>query len=378
MKNFLFGPRMWVILLATLLVFGGLFAMQWYGSKMMNEAMDNRPRDTVTISATEAESVSWQSTVSAVGTLSPINGAALATEISGIVERIFFDNGESVSAGDVILELRTAPDRAELRALEAAAELARLESERARSLVDERNISRSELDRRATELDQALAQVSAQEARIEQKRLRAPFDGRLGIRRYNVGDYVVAGDTVIELQSLDRLYVDLTLPDRYSGRVEPGMEIDLLVPAIGDTVDTAYPAVINAVAPTVATETRNFALQAIVENADGVLRSGMFARLTLPLGEPTDQIVVPATAISYRPYGNSVFVVEDAEGTQTVSQRFVTLGGTRGDMIAVIEGLRAGETVATSGLLKLGSGVPVSIDNAIEPDASEQPAPDNG
>ncbi len=375
MKKFLFGPRMWVILLAAILVFGGLFAMQWYGARQMNEAMDNRPRDTVTVSAVEAESARWQSSVAAVGTLSPVNGAALATEVSGIVERIFFDSGEPVSAGDVILELRTAPDRAELKALQAAAELARLESERARSLVDERNISRSELDRRATELDQARAQVTAQEARIEQKRLRAPFDGRLGIRRYNVGDYVVAGDTVIELQSLDRLYVDLTLPDRYSGRVEPGMEIELLVPALGGT---SFPAVINAIAPTVATETRNFALQAIVENSAGSLRAGMFARLTLPLGEPTDQVIVPRTAISYRPYGNAVYVVEEKNGAQVVSQRFVTLGDSRGDMVAIAEGLEAGETVASSGLLKLGSGVPVSIDNSITPDENEQPSPENG
>lgn len=375
MKKFIFGPRMWVILLAAILVFGGLFAMQWYGARQMNEAMDNRPRNTVTVSAVEAKSARWQSSVAAVGTLSPVNGAALATEVSGIVEQIFFDNGEPVSTGDVILELRTAPDRAELKALQAAAELARLESERARSLVDERNISRSELDRRATELDQARAQVTAQEARIEQKRLRAPFDGRLGIRRYNVGDYVVAGDTVIELQSLDRLYVDLTLPDRYSGRVEPGMEIELLVPALGGR---RFPAVINAIAPTVATETRNFALQAIVENSEGSLRAGMFARLTLPLGEPTEQVIVPRTAISYRPYGNAVYVVEDKDGSQVVTQRFVTLGDSRGDMVAIAEGLEAGETVASSGLLKLGSGVPVSIDNSITPDENEQSSPENG
>lgn len=374
-KKFLFGPRMWVILLAALLVFGGLFAMQWYGARKMNEAMDNRPRDTVTVSAAVASSRRWQSSVAAVGTLSAINGAALATEVPGIVEHIFFDNGASVAAGDVILELRTAPDRAELKALEAAAELARLESARARSLVDERNISRSELDRRATELDQALAQVAAQQARIEQKRLPAPFDGRLGIRRYNIGDYVVAGDTVIELQSLDRLYVDLTLPDRYSGRVAAGMEIELLVPALGGK---RYPAVINAIAPTVSTETRNFALQATVENSEGSLRSGMFARLTLPLGEPTEQVIVPRTAISYRPYGNSVYVVEEKNGTQVVSQRFVTLGDSRGDMVAIAEGLEAGETVASSGLLKLGSGIPVRIDNSITPDANEKPAPDNG
>lgn len=366
---------MWVILLAALLVFGGLFGMQWYGKKKMNQAMDNRPRSTVTISTAAARSTRWQSTVAAVGTLSPINGAALATEVSGIVQHIFFDNGDSVVAGDVILELRTAPDRAELKALEAAAELAKLESERAQSLVGERNISRSELDRRATELDQARAQVLAQQARIEQKRLRAPFAGQLGIRRYNVGDYVVAGDTVIELQSLQRLYVDLTLPDRYSGSVKPGMEIDLLVPALGGN---RYPAVINAVAPTVATETRNFALQAIVENRDGALRSGMFARLTLPLGEPSQQVIVPRTAISYRPYGNSVYVLEEQNGAQTVSQRFVTLGESRGDMVAIVKGLKAGETVASSGLLKLGSGVPVKVDNSTLPDASEQPTPENG
>ncbi|MFN2287004.1 MAG: efflux RND transporter periplasmic adaptor subunit [Chromatocurvus sp.] len=375
MKKLLFGPRMWIILLATLLVFGGLFGMQWYGEKKMNQAMDNRPRSAVTISATEARPVRWQSTVAAVGTLSPINGAALAIEVSGIVEHIFFDNGDSVAAGDVILELRTAPDRAELKALQAAAELAKLESERAQSLVGERNISRSELDRRATELDQARARVLAQEARIEQKRLRAPFAGQLGIRHYNVGDYVVAGDTVIELQSLERLYVDLTLPDRYSGRVKAGMEIELLVPALGGR---RYPAVINAVAPTVATETRNFALQAIVENSDGGLRSGMFARLTLPLGDPSQQVIVPKTAISYRPYGNSVYVVKEQNGTQTVSQRFVTLGESRGDMVAIAEGLEAGETVATSGLLKLGSGLPIRVDNSIVPDASEQPSPENG
>lgn len=375
MKKLLFGPRLWVILLAALLVFGGLFTMQWYGAKKMNEAMDNRPRESVTISAMQARSVRWQSTVDAVGTLSPVNGAALATEVSGIVEKIHFENGDPVAAGDVILELRTAPDRAELKALEAAAELARLESARARSLVDERNISRSELDRRATELDQALAQVAAQQARIEQKRLRAPFPGRLGIRRYNVGDYVVAGDTLIELQSLDHLYVDLTLPDRYSGQVGPGMEIELLVPALGDT---RYPAVINAVAPTVDTDTRNFALQARVENRDGSLRSGMFARLTLPLGEPTEQVVVPRTAISYRPYGNSVYVLQEQDGGRVVTQRFVTLGDSRGDLIAVTEGLEAGETVASSGLLKLGSGVPVNVDNSVTPDANAQSTPDNG
>jgi membrane fusion protein (multidrug efflux system) len=375
MKKSLFGPRMWVILIGTLLVFGGLFAMQWYGKQMMNEAMNNRARPTVTISAAEAERVRWQPTVDSVGTLSPIEGAELATEVSGIVEAIHFENGEQVAAGDVILDLRTAPDRAELEALEAAAELARLELRRAESLVNERNISRSELDRRAAELTQSRAQVEAQKARIEQKRLRAPFAGHLGIRRYNVGDYVVAGDTLIDLQSLERLYVDFTLPDRYSNRVQTGMQLELRVQALGNE---SFTATINAVAPAVDTETRNFAAQATLENPDRILHPGMFARLKLPLGEARDHVIVPRTAISHRPYGDSVFVVRDEDGGRAVSQRFVTLGERRGDFVAIEEGLEAGETVATSGLLKLSSGAPVKIDNSQQPRAELEPQVDNG
>lgn len=366
---------MWVILLAALLVFGGLFAMQWYGGKMMNEAMDNQPRPTVTISAAEAETARWQYTVDTVGTLASIRGAELATEIAGIVETVHFDNGATVAEGDVILDLRAAPDRAELQALEAAAELARLELQRAESLVNERNISEAELDRRAAELDQARSQAAAQKARIEQKKLRAPFAGALGIRRYNVGDYVVAGDTIIDLQALERLYVDFTLPDRYSGRVREGMPIEVRVQALDDTL---YPGVINAVAPSLDPDTRNFAVQATLDNPEQALKPGMFARLSLPLGEPQTQVIVPNTAVAYRPYGNSVYVVEEKDGQQTVSQRFVTLGATRGDMVAIVDGLEAGETVATSGLLKLGSGVPVRIDNSITPTSEQQPTPDNG
>ncbi|QIB65193.1 efflux RND transporter periplasmic adaptor subunit [Kineobactrum salinum] len=375
MKKFIVGPRMWVILLAALLVFGGLFAMQWYGSRMMNQSMDNQPRPTVTISATEAGTARWQPTVDTVATLASIRGAELATEIAGIVEAVHFENGATVAEGDVILDLRTAPDRAELEALEAAAELARLELQRASSLVNERNISEAELDRRAAELDQARAQAAAQRERIEQKKLRAPFAGALGIRRYNVGDYVVAGDTIVDLQALQRLYVNFTLPDRYSDRVREGMPVEVRVQALDGTL---YPGVINAVAPSVDPDTRNFAVQATLDNPEQALKPGMFARLSLPLGEPQTQVIVPGTAVSYRPYGNFVYVVEDQGGQQTVSQRFVTLGANRGDMVAVLEGLEAGETVATSGLLKLGSGAPVRIDNSVTPTTEQQPTPANG
>lgn len=374
MKKFLFGRRMWLMLLATLLVFGGLFTMQWYGQQMMNSAMDNMPRQAVTITATAAQRVRWQPEVDAVGTLAPINGAQLALEVPGIVARLNFDNGATVAAGDVILELSAAPDRAELAVLEAAQALAAAELKRAESLLRERNISASELDRRASELDQARARVTAQKARIEQKILRAPFAGRLGIRRVNVGAYVLAGDPIVELQALDRLYLDFTLPDSHIPRLQPGMALQARVQALGPET---FSGTLNAIAPAVDPDTRNIALQALVDNPGELLRPGMFARVSLALGEPRDQIVVPATAISYRPYGNSVYVVEESDSQSTVRQRFVELGPARGDMIAVASGLEADEVVATSGLLKLDGGVPVRVDNRSPPASSLQPQPDN-
>ncbi|MEQ9463020.1 MAG: efflux RND transporter periplasmic adaptor subunit [Haliea sp.] len=374
MKKFLFGKRMWLMLLATVLVFGGLFGMQWYGQQMMNQAMDNMPRQTVTITAAAAEQVQWQPSVDAVGTLAPINGAQLAVEVPGIIDRVNFDNGATVAAGDVILELSAAPDRAELAVLQAAQALAESELRRAESLLRERNISESELDRRASELDQARARVAAQSARIEQKMLRAPFAGRLGIRRLNVGDYVLAGDPIVELQALDQLYLNFTLPDHFIPELAPGMALQARVQALGPDIFTGT---LNAIAPGVDPDTRNIALQAIVANPNEVLRPGMFARVSLALGQPRDQIVVPATAISYRPYGNSVYVLAELDGQATVRQRFVELGPARGDMIAVTSGLKAGELVATSGLLKLDGGVPVRVDNASPPASSLQPEPEN-
>lgn len=374
MKKFLFGRRMWLMLVATLLVFGGLFGMQWYGQQAMNRAMDNMPQQAVTVTATAAERMQWQPTVDAVGTLAPINGAQLALEVQGIIARVNFDNGATVAAGDAIIELSAAPDRAELAVLEAAQDLAAAELRRAESLLRERNISESELDRRASELDQARARVAAQQARIEQKTLRAPFAGRLGIRRFNVGAYVLAGDPIVELQALDRLYLNFPLPDSYTPQLEPGMSLQVRVEALEPETFTGT---LKAIAPAVDPDTRNIALQAVVDNPGERLRPGMFARVSLPLGEPRAQIVVPATAISYRPYGNSVYVLEEKDGESTVGQRFVELGPTRGDMIAVASGLEAGEVVATSGLLKLDAGVPVKVDNASPPASSTQPQPEN-
>jgi len=375
MKNTLFGKRMWLMLIATLLIFGGVLGMQWYGSKMMNEAMDNMPVPTAVVSAAEASTASWQPSVDSVGTLVAIRGAELATEVPGTVENILFDNGALVQKGDTIMTLNSAPDRAELKALEAAQELAAIEMRRANKLVEQRNISKSELDQRSSQLDQARARVAAQQARIDQKTLRAPYSGRLGIRRFNIGDYVQTGDTIIELQALDRLYVNFSLPEQYSRQVKTEMTVQAQLQALEDE---DFQGTITAIAPVIDPETRNFTLQATLDNRDDMLRPGMFARLTLPLGDEVERVIVPQTAIAYRPYGNSVYVIKGEGDQLKVSQRFVTLGPMRGDMVAIAEGLEPGERIATSGLLKLDSGVPVKIDNSVQPDASLTPQPDNG
>lgn len=375
MKKLMFGRRLWIILIATVVIFGGVFVAQWYGKRMMNQAMDQMGQGPATVSATQARVVNLQPRVSAVGTLMPVNGADLTTEVPGIVREIHFDNGAAVEKGDVILTLDSEADRAQLAALEAAARLAELELERARTLVAQRNLSKSELDRRQSELDQARANARAQKARIEQKTLRAPYDGQLGIRRFNVGDYVAAGEPIIGLQALDPLFVNFTLPARHNDTVAPGTEVQARVDAL---MNGTFSGEVTAIEPSVDPDTRNFQLQATISNPEQRLKPGMFATLSLPLGEAGRRVMVPQTAISYRPYGNSVFVIEETGGTLKVVQRFVTLGETRGDLVAVTEGLSAEERVATSGLLKLRSGLRVKIDNSITPTADLNPTPDNG
>lgn len=366
---------MWLMLLLTLLVFGGVFAMQWYTRKMTDTILDSMPRPTATITAGPARSARWQPRIDTVGTFVAIQGAQLSMEASGIVTGIHFANGSSVEAGEIIAELDSVPDRAELKALQAAQELAAIEMRRAANLHAQRNVSKSELDRRRSELDQTRANVEAQQARIDQKQLRAPFSGRLGIRQFNVGDYMVAGAAFIDLQSLDELYLNFTLPEQFSRQVEVGLPVEARLEALGDR---EFRGELTAIAPSVNSQTRNFALQATFKNPGQVLRPGMFARLSIPLGEERDQLLVPQSAIAYRPYGNSVYVVVSEDGRRRVVQRFVTLGATRGDMVAVTQGLKAGETVATSGVLKLESGSPVAIDNSITPDEKLTPQPGNG
>ena len=375
MKKRLFGPRMWMALILTCVVFGGLFFVQWFGQQKMNEFFDTMPPPEVTVSSAEARPVQWLPTIDVASSLVAVNGAQLTTEVAGIVQEIHYPNGAWVEAGEVLVTLVAATDRAELNALKATARLTEIELERVKTLFQSNTVSRSELDRRQTELDQAHANVAAQEARLEQKTLSAPFAGQLGIRRVNVGQYVAAGDPVIGLQGIDPLYVNFTLPEQYSATVSAGLPVQVTVAsASGEAISGE----ITAIEPEVDAITRNFAIQATIRNPQGVLRPGMFARIEVPLGAQAEFVAVPATAVSHRSYGAFVYVLNpEGNNVHSVTQRFVTPGANLGDLLAV-EGLEAGETVATSGLLKLRPGGTTRINNSVQPEAELNPLPPSG
>jgi membrane fusion protein, multidrug efflux system len=368
------SKRFLLMLAAVTLVFGGIFGFKAFIDKQIDAFFDNMPVPTATITATEARLDRWIPELRAVGTLEAVQGAMLSTEVGGIVREILFQPGSETVEGSVLLRLDTETDQAELASLEAAARLAEQELQRARRLAQEQNISEAELQRRLSEAEQARAAVAAQRARINQKNLRAPFDGVLGIRRVNLGQYVSPGDPIVILESVDPIYVNFTLTERRLGQVRTGQPVLVSVDAFSESSEGE----ISAIEPRVQAGSRTFEVQALIQNPDGRLRAGQFARVTMSLGDPQEAIVVPQTSIRFNPFGNSIFVVyEDDVGQLRVRERFVRTGERRGDLIRVLEGLEAGERVASSGLLKLQNQTPVEITDDARPSEDPSPRPGN-
>lgn len=374
------NKRLVVMLIGTGIVFGAIFGFKAFGLRMMNEAMDNQSLPAPTVSTAIAEEVSWGAEISAVGGFSAVQGTELATESSGIVDSISFESGARVKKGDVLITLTSLTARAELDSLKADARLAAQELKRVERLVEKKVMAKSELDRRVAELESARAKAIAQGARLSTKTLKAPFDGALGIRRVSLGQYLAAGTPVVSLQSLSPIYLDFSLPEQRIADVQPGLP----VVATGDAFpDRSFTGKIHAVSATINPDTRNFEVQAIFDNPDQLLKPGMFAHVRIKLPAVNQRlIVVPQTAISYSPYGNSLYVVARAAGDESVAprvkRRFVKTGVQRGDLVAIDSGLQAGEEVVTSGLLKLQNDIEIVVDNEVLPDASVTPDPEEG
>ena len=372
------NKRFVIMLVLAGLLFGGIFGYKAFVDQIIQDVFDNMGPETVTVTAAAAEVDRWVPQLDVVGTFQAVQGAELSLETDGLVRQIHFENGQVVEAGQKLLTLDTAVDEAELDQLEASLRLAELELERQQRLFEQRSISKAVLDRAVTEVDQARAGVAARQAMIDQKELRAPFSGRLGIRRVNPGQFLPRGTPVVSLQSLDPIFFEFTVPQRQI----PGIQVGATLRARADAhPDSLFDGSINAVEAIVDPSTRTVRVQALFDNPDQKLKPGMFAHADIDLGAAEDQLVVPRTAVRSSTYGDSVFVIgqaDDGEGLK-VTQRFVETGLARGDLIAVSQGLEAGERVASSGLLKLQNGSPVQIDDdpSVQPAADSNPNPQN-
>ena len=370
------NKRMVIMLVSAGVLFGGIFGFKAFVSGVIADVFDNMEEEAVTVSSTTVRRQDWRPRFEAAGTLTPVSGAELSIEIGGVVREIHFENGQRVEAGQRLVSLDTRVDEAELAQLQAALRLAELELARQRPLFEQRSISRAELERAESEADQARAAVAGREALIDQKNVSAPFDGRLGIRQINPGQYLSPGTPVVSLQSVDPITLDFNLPQRLLPRLSQGQRVEVRFDAYPDET---FKGDISAIQPEVRVSTRTVLVQATLDNPDEKLKPGMFGRVELDMGDAESLIVLPQTALRTATYGDSVFVIEEKDGEKVVSQRFVQTGRTRGDLIAILEGLEEGEEVAASGLLKLQNNARVKIDNDEEtrPSEDDDPRPAN-
>ncbi len=360
-------------LIALIIVIVGIKGLQI--GKMMSTPNVMPP---TTVSSATVKEEDWAPTLSAVGSLSAVQGAIIAAELGGVVSEIKFENGGVAKKGDVIMKLDASQEEALLRSSEAEAELARQDLERARGLASEKVVSKAELDAAESKFNRLNAVVDQMRSTIRKKTLVAPFDGQLGIRQVNVGQMINAGQQVVPLTSLDALFADFALPQQYLGQLEPGLEVHVTTDALPGRVFGGKLTAINSM---VDSSTRNITLQATLENPDHALRPGMFAKAEVTLPEKHKTLVIPGSAISYAPFGDSVFVIEKKKDektgkeSQVIRQQFVRVGEARGDFVAITQGLKAGEVVVGTGVFKLRNGMTVTVNNDLAPKPQLNPNP---
>ncbi|SIR56903.1 membrane fusion protein, multidrug efflux system [Janthinobacterium sp. TND4EL3] len=336
-----------------------------------------------TVSATIIRKVDWQPQLSSVGTLVAVRGVDVTSEIAGLVRSIHFKSGQEVVAGQLLLQLNADADLAQLRALEAAAELAASVLARDRQQFAVQAISQAQIDNDAADLKSKQALAAQQAALVAKKTIRAPFAGKLGITTVNPGQYLNPGDKIVTLQTIDPIYVDFYIPQQQLGGLQVGQVLTLSSDA---HANTAFAGKVSAISSKVDPATRNVQVEATVANPQRQLLPGMFANVHVEVGGKKQYLTLPQTAITYNPYGSTVFVVHPAPppkagapppkaGDLVVQQVFVTTGETRGDQVAVLTGLAEGQRVVTSGQIKLKNGSPVVISNVVEPRNNPQPTP---
>ncbi|MHB8907286.1 MAG: efflux RND transporter periplasmic adaptor subunit [Syntrophales bacterium] len=375
-RNIILG--MAVMLLIVGIVFGSLFGYKAYQARMSRQAMMTRTMPPVTVTAIKAGFQPWQPELQAVGSVRAVRGIEVTSEIAGLVRSVLFSPGGEADAGQILVLLNADADIAQLHSLEAAAELAALVYDRDRKQYAVQAVSQAVLDADAADLKSRRAQVAQQTAIVEKKTIRAPFAGRLGISMVDPGQYVNPGDRIVTLQSLDALYIDFLLPQQELARISPGQSV---VASIDAYPGRTFSGRITTINPKVEADSRNVQVEATFINPGRKLLPGMFASVRVKAGVAQRYLTLPQTAIAYNPYGETVFIIEEkGKGTGgkpilSVRPTFVTAGPTRGDQIAVLNGIREGDLVVTSGQLKLKAGSVVVVDNRVQPANDAAPRP---
>ena len=334
------------------------------------------PEAVTTIVAARDE---WPATWHGIGTIAAVQGVTVSADLPGIVERITFESGRAVEAGDVLVVLDTRQERAQLQAVEAQRDLARVDFGRMQGLLNERVVSRAEYDRATADQRQSEARVAEIVAILERKQIRAPFSGIVGIRQVDLGQYLSAGDPVVSLQSLHPIYVNFGVPQQAIGQMTLGREVRM---TSGDLGGATFTGRVTALDSVVDETTRNVQVQATLPNPEGKLRPGMFVQTEVVVGANRSVIALPASAVSYAPYGDSMFIVTDLKGPdgqpyRGVRQQFVKVDGARGDQVAVVSGVQPGDEVVTSGVFKLRNGAAVQVNNKVQPANDPKPKPEN-
>ena len=371
--------RMIIMLCGVFLLLGLIFTFNQAKMFMIKYFVSGMGLPPATVSTMVVATSEWQPKLTSVGNVRAFRGVELSTEIGGLVLTVPIKSGQDVKEGDLLIKLNDASDVAQLKSLKAMADLAKIINERDRQQLAIQAISKNVFDTSAADANSKQAQVESQTALVAKKNLKAPFSGRVGIVSINPGQYVNPGDKLLTLQTLDPIFVDFNLPQSNAEQIQVGQEVVVTTDAFKDASFTGK---ITAVSPKVDTNTRNIQVEAQIANPDKKILPGMFANVNIQVGEQAKLLTLPQTAVTYNPYGSTVFVAKptgkkDKQGKPALEaqQVFVTTGATRGDQVAILKGVEEGATVVTSGQLKLKNGTPLIINNKVQPANSADPKP---
>ena len=371
--------RMTIMLCGVFLLLGLIFAFNQFKTFMIKNFISGMGLPPATVSTMVIATSEWQPKLTSVGNVRAFRGVELSTEIGGLVLTVPIKSGQDVKENDLLIKLNDASDVAQLKSLKAMADLAKVINERDRQQLAIQAISKNVFDTSAADAKSKQAQVEAQIALVAKKNLKAPFSGRVGIVMMNPGQYVNPGDKLLTLQTLDPIFVDFNLPQSNAEQIQVGQDIVVTTDAFKDASFTGK---ITAVSPKVDTNTRNIQVEAQIANPDKKILPGMFANVNIKLGDQVKLLTLPQTAVTYNPYGSTVFIAKptgkkDKQGNSTLEaqQVFVTTGATRGDQVSILKGVEEGATVVTSGQLKLKNGTPLIINNKVLPANSPDPKP---